>query len=388
MKKLNKEDNFKTFELQNIKYLERLICVKGKRFIALLLSVLTIMTMFPTSAFAYEESSAGQNESEQAETHVVSTVDIPTEDSGGDVKSEIPKKGKDIPEPSGISSHSGETTSLVASGNCGDNGSNVQWALYESGTLYIYGSGNMEDYDYFSDSPYYDYEQQITNVVVESGITSIGKYSFFGCYMTNITIPNSVTSIKLGAFWCSDLKKITIPNSVTNIADKLFYECSSLTSITIPNNVTSIGSYAFDRCSSLKDVYYTGTETQWNSISIGSNNSPLTSATKHYNVVATGDCGDNGSNVQWALYSDGTFNIHGSGNMKDYSLSSDRLYDSYKSQIKNVVIEPGLTSIGSDAFYNCTSLTSITIPNSVTSIGSCALQQFNKHNNTEQCYEH
>ena len=79
--------------------------------------------------------------------------------------------------------------------------------------------------------------------------------------------------------------KLVIPDGVTNIGDYAFYNCDSLTSITIPDSVTTIGAFAFHWCDSLKDVYYTGTEEEWNSITIGTDNDPLTNATIHYNYV-------------------------------------------------------------------------------------------------------
>jgi hypothetical protein len=72
---------------------------------------------------------------------------------------------------------------------------------------------------------------------------------------------------------------------VTTIGDFAFYNCTGLTSIVIPDSVTSIGSSASEGCSGLTDVYYTGTEKQWEAISIDSYNSSLTNATIHYNYV-------------------------------------------------------------------------------------------------------
>ena len=84
------------------------------------------------------------------------------------------------------------------------------------------------------------------------------------------------------------LTSIEIPNSVTSIGGAAFKGCSNLTSIEIPASVTSIGGSAFDECSGLTTVYYTGTEEQWNSISIASyRNSYLTSAEKVYNYTGT-----------------------------------------------------------------------------------------------------
>lgn len=74
-------------------------------------------------------------------------------------------------------------------------------------------------------------------------------------------------------------------------------DCSSLTSITIPDSVTSIGDSAFDDCSSLTDVYYSGSEYQWNNINIGSANSCLTGAYIHYNALKINYIINNENNI-------------------------------------------------------------------------------------------
>lgn len=151
---------------------------------------------------------------------------------------------------------------------------------------------------------------EIPTKIKDIKVTSIGNEVFFGCSeLTSIEIPSSVTKIGEAAFsGCSGLtsinveagnevydsrdncnaiiKKATntliqgckntkIPSSVTSIGYYAFYDCSGLTGIEIPSSVTSIGDLAFWFCSGLKDVYYTGTQEQWNAISFGSGGDAL-----------------------------------------------------------------------------------------------------------------
>ena len=107
------------------------------------------------------------------------------------------------------------------------------------------------------------------------------------CPMTKsgtYSIPSNVTSIEAVAFkCCENLTSIIIPDSVTTIDDSAFYGCSNLTSVMIPKSVTSIGDcvVSSDRLNGLTDIYYEGTEDEWNQISIESSISP--DITIHYN---------------------------------------------------------------------------------------------------------
>ena len=165
--------------------------------------------------------------------------------------------------------------------------------------------------------------ESLTSVTILDGVRSIGNSAFTDCKsLTSVTIPNSVTSIGRGAFSsCASLTGIwvaegnshyvsdasgvlfnkdkttlvqcpgafavyTIPGSVTSIGDDAFSGCASLTSVTIPDSVTSIGNYAFSCCGSLTDVYFTGTETAWNCITIGTANDALKNANIHCNYAS------------------------------------------------------------------------------------------------------
>ena len=123
-----------------------------------------------------------------------------------------------------------------------------------------------------------------TSYSIPDGVTSIGYRALKDCKsLTSITIPDSVTSIGSGAFeGCSSLTSITIPDGVTCIGWCAFSNCSGLASIALPNSIISIGIYAFINCTALKDVFYSGTEQQWNAINIMFGNNCLKNATIHF----------------------------------------------------------------------------------------------------------
>ncbi|MBQ4603554.1 MAG: leucine-rich repeat protein [Clostridia bacterium] len=129
----------------------------------------------------------------------------------------------------------------------------------------------------------------LIEVSIPNNVTSIGSGAFYGCSnLISINIPKNLTVIKDNVFrQCENLKSITIPYGVTEIEFNAFTHCSGLTEITIPLSINSIGMRAFYGCDSLSNVYYSGTQSQWNSISIGFDNENLLNATIHFNNVST-----------------------------------------------------------------------------------------------------
>ena len=87
-------------------------------------------------------------------------------------------------------------------------------------------------------------------------------------------------------FSCYALKNVVIPYGVTSIGDGAFDNCTSLKTIIIGKNVETIYEMAFAGCASLTDVYYAGSETEWNEITIEDSNARLTDANIHYNYTA------------------------------------------------------------------------------------------------------
>ncbi len=123
------------------------------------------------------------------------------------------------------------------------------------------------------------------NITIKKGIVEIsGKAFYCRRELVSISIPNSVTEIGELAFGtCTNLNSITIPNSVTKINNSTFKWCVNLSSITIPKSVTSIGNNAFEDCESLTDIYYTGSQDEWETIKIYKGNDYLKNATIHFN---------------------------------------------------------------------------------------------------------
>ena len=216
--------------------------------------------------------------------------------------------------------------------------------------------------------------KSLTGVTIPENVTVIGSHAFDGCSsLISVKIPKSVMSIGEGAFQnCSSLTNVAIPENVPSIAVATFYGCNSMTSVTIPKSVTAIGVSAFDGCDNMKDVYYTGNQSQWDKIKIYDCNEPLLSAALHLNSVAPVASGKCGENLTWSIDSKGTLTISGTGEMMDYPNFPDVPWYDDREKIVTAVIEPGVTNICSFAFFGCKNLTSVTIPEGVTSIGSYA----------------
>lgn len=135
---------------------------------------------------------------------------------------------------------------LATSGTCG---ANASWSL-SGGTLTISGTGSIDDYSYSvndTNKPgWADSASSITSVVVEEGITHIGKQAFYGLSnMTSLSLPASLQSFGEASFMaCSSLTSVNVPAGVTELPQAVFADCTRLSNVEL-GNVTAVRDYAF-----------------------------------------------------------------------------------------------------------------------------------------------
>ena len=252
-------------------------------------------------------------------------------------------------------------------------GKNVNWI----GDFSFSGCNSLESIiisDSVTEIGSYAFEMcsSLINIEIPDSVETINSCAFYYCIsLKSITIPNNVTRIGENAFWCCEsLTSITIPDSVKNIHNYTFFGCNSLTSITISNSVRNFGDHSFDGCSSLKEVYYTGTEKQWNIINIGTNNEYLTNATIHFEKEDINYTKE----LIYELSSDKTYySVTDIGTLTDSNIIIPDTYNGlpvkkiefeafgYCSWLTSVTIGNNVTSIESYAFIGCSSLTNVTI---------------------------
>ena len=273
---------------------------------------------------------------------------------------------------------------LFCTGVCADSsfGEGLSWNL-DNGVLTISSktgsAGIMPDYDTVTEGdgapPWASEKEHITSLEISDGITSIGEYSFWNCEsMTYARLPESLTSIGKAAFlYCSGLNTMTIPENVERIGDWAFVHCHSLRYIRIPQTTVEIGESVFEECYNLNDIYYGGTEEQWNAIQWGDEAQYLSGVNIHfedYDLKSSGDCGQN---LHWEL-DDGVLTISGTGDMIDFAGTEDIPWYNLNEFIIQVVVEQGVTSIGNNAFLECYLMEQVSLPEGLVRIGDTAFE--------------
>ena len=222
----------------------------------------------------------------------------------------------------------------------------------------------------------------LMRIVIPDSVTSIGESAFRGCSSLTCVVfgeNSQLTSIGNSVFiHCSSLTSIEIPDSVTSIGDFVFQRCSSLTNIEIPNSVTSIGKGAFSFCYKLVEVI------NKSSLSITAGSSNYGNVAYYAIEVHNGESKMvNKDGYLFYTYDGVNYLLGYLGTDTELTLPENYNGDNYEiynyafygcSSLESIEIPDGVTSIGSYAFSDCSSLTSIEISGGVTSIGSYAFE--------------
>ncbi|MBR4237271.1 leucine-rich repeat protein [bacterium] len=230
---------------------------------------------------------------------------------------------------------------------------------------------NINFGNYYSNPIYYAHNlylngELVTDLIIQDGVTSIGKYSFAYCYsLKSVTVPSTLTTIGSDAFnYCSSLERVNISNleSWCNIdfynsasnplpyAKNLYLNDELVTDLVISDGITSIKAYAFTYCRSIKSITISESVTK-----IGTNAFYNCSFLNRVNILNL----ESWCNINFA---------------SSISSSNSNYLDLYLNNelVTDLVIPDGVTSIGDYAFYNCFNIISVTIPESVTKIGTNA----------------
>ena len=350
-----------------------------KQITSLLLSLLMLLTLLPTAAWAEDTAADDQPVPAIADPAAPEEPDTPEEpDAPADPVQPSPPGNDPAEAPADDTTDEetpadGETAqnSTVASGECGDN---LAWTLDDQGTLTVSGTGPIPSYDYRS-TPWYDYRNQVTAVIIENGVTAIGSNAFFNM---------------------PQISSLTIPNSVTQIGDTAFYYSRNLAELSLPDGITAIGYEAFtgsaffDNADNWEDdVLYCGKY-------LLSVQDSVTALSIKSGTLCVADRALNDAQVKELSIPASLRNI-GKGNLAArrlssltvdrfnsvYFLESDILYSRSDMSVLrcltsasgSIVIPDGVVSIAPSAFAYCQQITSVTIPDSVTQIGDSAFSQ-------------
>lgn len=230
-----------------------------------------------------------------------------------------------------------DAEAAVMTGTCGDN---ITWEYNdETFELVLSGSGDMAESEY-GKQPWKEYKNDIKSVVVNDGITSIGKNAFCELYaLESAVIPESVTSIGDYAFAYTDIISMDLPDGLISIGEDAFWACEELVDMELPEGVQSIGRQAFGGCE------------KWE-------NGDLPSGVKELEAAVFQGCLE----MESVVIPDGITSV------------PSNMFSGCQS-LRTVVLPDSVTEIEEHAFFGCYSLQKIDIPNGVTEIGRSAFDE-------------
>ena len=261
------------------------------------------------------------------------------------------------------------TDSAAEDSKCGEN---ATWTL-QDGVLHISGTGDMDDYDYDNTkAPWYGVKDQITSIIIDNGITSIGDFTFTELInLASVDIPDSVVRIGSCSFeWCTSIKKISVPKTVKEIGEGAFCVCKSLENIDLPESLhEQTFDDTFSNCPKLKQITIPKGVTELNTAF--NNCESLTEI-----IVPEGVTG-----IGWYTFGECT-NLQKIVLPKGILKIDIRAFDSCSS-LEKIEIPDSVTDIEIRAFDGCTNLKKLILPKTLKIVGAGA---FNNCTNLEDVY--
>lgn len=302
-------------------------------------------------------------------------------------------------------------------GTCGDN---LTWNYEDStGVLTISGTGEMYNYDGGLKTPWYDVKKNITEIIIENGVTSVGKYAFQKTGVNIVTISDTVETIGDYGFYGStglvelnfganvktigkyafnsmfDLEKLTLPEGLVTIGDYSFSSLNEIEELIIPDSVVTIGDYAFSHCKATKYLYIGASVETFPTRAFEACNAIERIQVSDYNSYYSNDKYGvlfNKNKTKLVLYpgasyfesykipdtvqviGQSAFCTVNSTNLTSLTLSKNlKTVEFYGlagiNNITSLEFYPGLETIGSTALSGCDNLQSVTLPDTVKNIG-------------------
>lgn len=250
----------------------------------------------------------------------------------------------------GDASYTAKWTSVLASGECGDD---LAWTLSAEGLLTVSGTGDMYNTWTTYQNPYVPwkaYLTDITEVVIEPGATSVGKNAFNNCInLTAVSLPEGITTIDEYAFnGCKSLTNVSFPESLTTLNSNSF-STSGLETVSLSTNVVYVDTGAFYLCESLKRIDVAEGNASYCNDELGVLfNKGMTEIIK----------------IPCAIETD-SYTVP-----ESITVIPSNAFR--RVVVKSVVLHDKVTELAAQAFYQNVTIEAITIPGSVTKIGrSC-----------------
>ena len=201
-------------------------------------------------------------------------------------------------------------------------------------------------------------DQQQKGYTLKNGILTINNAEVLAGYDKAVNLPPWYDSRE-------DINRIVVRSGITQVGAYSFANCTNVTMVTFGDKVVKIDEAAFLNCIALTDVYYAGSVEDWTAVAIAAQNEALQKAKIHCSDGVLAESGTCGENVTWTLTTDGLLTISGQGAMG----TPDKNWANRSVAVKKVVVKPGVTSVVSNAFKSCASLKEVVLPEGMETIG-------------------